>query len=651
MQSESLSVDSSSPKEASPSGEDASQVQPHEGAPSQSFRALTLGSLGVVYGDIGTSPLYAFREAVLSATGRSPDVSVAAVYGVLSLILWALIIIVSLKYVVLLLRADNRGEGGTLSLMALAQRGLGRQSVFVLLLGIIAASLFYGDSILTPAVSVLSAVEGLELVTPAFSHYVVPLTLVILFVLFAVQHRGTASVAFIFGPIMLAWFALMGIAGLLSLVRMPGVLLAFNPLYGVEFLTHHGHLGFLTLGSVFLAVTGAEALYADLGHFGRKPIRVAWFAVVFPSLALNYLGQAVLVLRDPLTLKNPFFLLMPPWLLVPTLILAAVATVIASQAVLTGAFSLTRQAIQLGLLPRMRIFHTSESHAGQIYVRRMNWLIFIGVVLLTILFGSSSALTSAYGIAVTGTMVVTAILAFIVMQRCWKLPMWLAGLVILPFLAVDLTFLAANSVKVEEGGWFPVLLAAFLALVMWTWTKGAHLLFDKTRRAEIPLADLIRQLENKPPHRVSGTAVFLTGDPEGAPTALLHNLKHNKVLHERNIILTIRTADTPRIAKGSRMEVTPISDSFTSVMVTFGFAETPNIPRVLAAARKKGLSFDIMSTSFFMSRRMLLPSPRSGMPLWQDKLFIALAGTADSVSSYFNLPTDRVVEIGTQIKV
>jgi KUP system potassium uptake protein len=631
---------------------DGSVVPTAHGAPPSSagFIALTIGSIGVVYGDIGTSPLYAFREAVVAAGGSADAVTRDIVLGVLSLIIWALIVVVTLKYVVVLLRADNNGEGGTLALMALAQRAIGKRTALVFL-GIASAALFYGDALITPALSVLSAVEGLKVATPAFDPYIVALTVVILVALFAVQSRGTASVASFFGPITTLWFAAIAIAGILHIAADPGVLSAFDPTYAVAFLLGHGLIGFATLGAVFLAVTGAEALYADLGHFGRKPIQTAWVVLVLPALVLNYFGQGALVLADAKTIENPFFLLYPSWALYPMVALATAATVIASQAVITGAYSLSRQAIQLGLLPRLEVRHTSEAQAGQIFMPRINILLLAGVLLLVLLFRSSSALASAYGIAVTGTMVVTATLAFVVIWKVWKWPVWAAAAVIGPFLLIDTTFLAANLLKIVEGGWVPLTLGGLLMLIMYTWRRGSRLLFEKTRRLETPLQALVAALEKKPPHRVAGTAVFLTSDPLSAPTALLHSLKHYKVLHEKNVILTIELAAVPRVDAADRVRMEPLGTSFSHLTLRFGFMESPNVPKALAIARRHGWHFDIMATSFFLSRRTLKPALQSGMPRWQDRLFIALAKTSDDASSYFQLPTGRVVEVGTQVTI
>jgi KUP system potassium uptake protein len=616
----------------------------------QGFVALALGSVGVVYGDIGTSPLYAFREAAIAAS-HDHVVTRAIVLGVLSLILWALIVTVTLKYVLILLRADNNGEGGTLSLTALASRALGRRTAFVLVVGVIGAAMFLGDSVITPAISVLSAVEGLKLASPAFSEFVAPLAVAILIGLFAAQSRGTAKVAAMFGPIMVVWFIAIAIAGVLHIRDDPHVLAAINPLYGIEFLLEHGQIGLVTLGAVFLVVTGGEALYADLGHFGRKPIQTAWLCLVLPALLINYFGQGAKVLADPIAIENPFYRLVPEIFLLPMIVLATAATVIASQAVITGAYSLVHQAIQLGLLPRLTILHTSASHVGQIYIPRVTVSLLLGVLLLVGLFRTSSALASAYGIAVATTMVVDGVLAFIVIWKQWKWPLWKAALLMTPFVIVDVTFFSANFLKLFEGAWAPLLFGGTLVLVILTWRRGSGILVGKTRRTEVPIETLLRSLEKKPPHSVPGTAVFLTSDPDFAPTALLHNLKHNKVLHKHNVILTIVTADTPRVREDERVQITPLSQHFSRVSLKFGYMEQPNVPKALAIARKLGWQFDIMSTSFFLSRRSLKPSPQSGMPGWQDHLFIALARSASDATDFFQIPTGRVVEVGTQVTV
>jgi KUP system potassium uptake protein len=625
----------------------AAPAAEHEGS---GFWALTLGSIGVVYGDIGTSPLYAFREAVVAASESGP-ITRDVVLGVLSLILWALIVVVTIKYVLILLRADNNGEGGTLSLTALAFRAIGKRTPFVLLLGVVGAAMFLGDSVITPAISVLSAVEGLKLVTPAFEHFVVPLTILILLVLFGVQRRGTARVASFFGPVMAVWFLALAAVGLMHINDDPHVFAAINPYYGVSFLSQHGLIGLVTLGAVFLAVTGGEALYADLGHFGRVPIKTAWFCLVLPALMLNYFGQGAMLLRHPDAIANPFYKMVPEMLLLPMVVLATAATVIASQAVITGAYSLTYQAIQLGLLPRLAILHTSAAHFGQIYIPRVNTALLAGVLLLVLMFRTSSALASAYGIAVTTTMVVDGVLGFMVIWKLWRWQWWSAALLIVPLIVVDATFLSANLLKIFEGAWAPLLFGCAMVLLILTWQRGSRILVQKTRRIEVPIESLIRSLEKKPPHIVPGTAVFLTSDPDFAPASLLHNLKHNKVLHEHNIILTIVTANTPRTDPDDRITITPISDRFTRVELRFGFMEEPNVPKALAVARKQGLQFDIMSTSFFLSRRSLKPSASSGMPAWQDRLFIGLARSANDATDFFQIPTGRVVEVGTQVAV
>jgi KUP system potassium uptake protein len=622
----------------------------HDGTVTANFWALTLGSIGVVFGDIGTSPLYALREAVAGAAQGQP-VTRVIVLGVLSLILWALLIVVTAKYVLLLLRADNNGEGGTLSLMALGQRALGRRSLLLLGLGVVGASMFIGDSMITPAISVLSAVEGLKLATPALEHYVVPLTLFILVVLFSVQSSGTARVASAFGPVMVVWFSTLAVMGIVHISDDPSVLAAINPWYAVRFLLSHGTVGMVTLGAVFLAVTGGEALYADLGHFGRKPIQAGWLYFVLPSLLINYFGQGALVLSNPAAIENPFYRMVPDILLLPLVGLATAATVIASQAVITGAYSLTRQAVQLGLLPRFEVRYTSEAHAGQIYLPRVNRLLLIGVMLLVLLFHTSSGLASAYGIAVSTTMVADGIMGFVVIWKLWNWRAASAAAIIVPLVVVDTTFFSANLLKLLEGAWVPLLFGVAMAVTIWSWRRGSAMLINKTRRTEVPLDDLIRSLEKRPPHIVKGTAIFLTSDPGFVPTALLHNLKHNKVLHEHNVILTVETAQTPRVDPSERVRMDNISDKFAKVRLRFGFMESPNVPKALAIARKLGWQFDIMSTSFFVSRRSLKPSAHSGMPRWQEHLFIGLSRSANDATDYFQIPTGRVVEVGTQVTI
>jgi KUP system potassium uptake protein len=613
--------------------------------------ALTFGSIGVVYGDIGTSPLYALRVAVLAAGGEHGIVTQAAVFGVLSLIFWALLIVVTTKYVLILLRADNNGEGGTLALTALAFTALGKRTPLVLALGILGASMFYGSALITPALSVLSAIEGLNIATDAFRPYVLPLTVIILVGLFSVQSHGTAKVSTYFAPITTVWFIVIAIAGGVEIAAYPRVLAALNPMYGLNFLLTHGLVGLVTLGAVFLVVTGAEALYNDLGHFGRKPIQNAWIYLVLPSLLLNYFGQGALVLVNPDAIVNPFFLLFPDWALYPMVALATMATVIASQAVITGAYSITRQAMQLGFLPRMEVRHTSESQVGQIYMPRVNWLLLVGVLLLVFMFRSSSELASAYVLAVATTEWAAGLLGFIVIWKLWRWKLiWVIALMA-PLIFVDTAFVMASTLKLASGAWLPVLVGMMLVTVMVTWRRGTRLLAQKTRRVEVPFEPLIKNLEDKPPYIVPGTAVFLTADPDFAPTALLHNLKHNKVLHEHNVILTIINEDIPRVSMESRVLMETVSDKFMQLTLHFGFMERPNVPKALAIARKQGWQFDIMSTSFFLSRRSVRADARSGMPQWQDSLFIFLAHNADDASSYFQLPTDRVVEIGTQVTV
>ncbi len=635
---------------ADASSETAASQNGHGAIDARRRLALAIGSIGVVYGDIGTSPLYAFRVAVKAAASDGP-VTADAVLGVLSLILWALTITVTIKYVLILLRADNHGEGGTLALTALATRSVGHKTKILFTLGMIGAAMFYGDSVITPAISVLSAVEGLELAVPAFQHAVLAVTVGILIALFALQSRGTARVAAFFGPVMAIWFLTLAGFGIPHIYDHPIVFAAINPSYAVSFLAHHGEVGLVTLGFVFLAVTGGEALYADLGHFGRKPIQIAWFGLVFPALFLNYFAQGSLVLADPGAIETPFYRLFPPMLLVPVVILATVATVIASQAVITGAYSVTRQAIQLGLIPRLAIRHTSETHEGQIYIPRANTALLLGVLLLVAIFRTSNALASAYGVAVTTTMVVDGVLGFIVIWKFWGWRPWVAAIMMTPLIFVDATFLCANLLKIIDGAWAPLVLGAAIVLLVLTWRRGTMLLLRKVRQSEVPLDTLVASLEKKPPHIVAGTAVFLTSDPSSAPTALLHNLKHNKILHEHNVILTVTTADTPRIPDGERIRMTQLSRLFAKVEIKFGFMETPNIPRALAIARKQGWQFDIMSTSFYLSRRALKPASHSGMPRWQDRLFIGIAKSASDASDFFQIPTGRVVEVGTQVTI
>lgn len=629
------------------SGADAASPEFGHAAPS-SFWALTLGTIGVVYGDIGTSPLYALKESLAAATGHggSEALTREMVLGVVSLILWALIIIVTLKYVAIVLRADNNGEGGTLSLVTLAQRALGHSTGITIVLGMVGASLFYGDVIITPAISVLSAVEGLKLVTPAFEPYVVPLSLVILISLFTVQRFGTASVAAFFGPITTFWFLIMALGGLMHISDDLSILAAINPTHGLGFLASHGTAGLLALGAVFLSVTGAEALYADLGHFGRLPIRTAWLGLVLPALSLNYLGQGAMLLSHPEGLENPFFLLYPDWALLPMVILATVATIIASQAVITGAFSISEQAMNLGVLPRFRVMRTSETEKGQIYVPFINWLLLASVILLVILFQTSSALAAAYGLAVTGDMVITSSLLFIVAWKFWRWSPVVAALVIAPFLAIELVFLGANALKIPHGGWFPLLVGTGLFILMRTWRKGTRLLAELTHRGRPSLLEFIRTGEASPVPRVPGTAIFLTGNAQDVPAALLHNLKHNKVLHDQNAILTVVTEEVPRLRDEGRVAVEKLSERFSRITVRFGFMEHPNVPRALEAA-----GLDLSGVSFFLSRRALQASAQTGLPLWQDYLFIPLARSASDATDQFCIPEDQAVEVGARITI
>ena len=613
---------------------------------------LIVGAIGVVFGDIGTSPFYAMREAL--AHSRSGGQAELAVLGVVSLMFWALILVVTLKYVVFLMRADNKGEGGTLALMALAQHAVGRRSGLIFLLGVCGAALFYGDGIITPAVSVLGAVEGLK-DAPGLGGrvdgFVLPLAVGILVFLFMIQSRGTASVAKWFGPLTTIWFLVLGALGLFHIFDDVSILRALSPHYGVLFLIDNGFLGFVILGSVFLAVTGAEALYADMGHFGKAPIRQGWLFFVLPCLTLNYLGQGGLVLSDRAAAENPFWMMVPEMAYWPVFVIATVAAIIASQAVITGAFSVTQQAVQLGLLPRISILNTSESQAGQIFVPAVNMMLMVGVIFVLVLFQTSSNLAAAYGIAVTGSMFVDSLLAWFVVRKLWKWSTPLSLAVITPFVVLDLVFLTSNLLKIPQGAWFPLVLGAALLLIMWTWVRGTRILTDKTRKDSLPLTDLIEMLRARPPHRAPGTAIFLTSDPDIAPVALMHNLKHNKVLHEKNIILTVRTTDRPRVDPARRVTIEPISEDFKKLTLSYGFMEQPNVPKALGLCRKQGLKFDIMSTSFFLGRRSVVASAAAGMPLWQDRIFIFLMRNAANPTDFFRIPPGRVVELGTQVSV
>ena len=623
------------------------------------FLGLALGAMGVVFGDIGTSPLYAFGQG-LRAAGHSLEPS--AVIGVVSLMLWSLMVVVTVKYATVIMRADNKGEGGILALMALAQHALGGRTRWIFFLGVFGAALFYGDALLTPAVTVLSAVEGLRSIPhigPHVTHAVVLIvSLVILLSLFVGQSYGTAKVAKLFGPICLVWFLSIAVLGVTHFVGQPRILWALSPIPGVGFLLTHGITGYFVLGSAFLTVTGAEALYADMGHFGKWPIRGAWLCLVFPCLILNYLGQGAYALTQlaahgpVLGNHNWFYELAPAMARVPLLLLATMAGIIASQAVITGSYSLTSQAIQLGLLPRLEVRQTSESHSGQIYMPQVNMLLAIGVVLLVAIFKSSGAMTQAYGIAVSATMSVDTSLAFIVMWKLWKWPAWVAGLVATPLICLDLTFFSANLLKIFEGGFVPLLMGGGMFALMYTWVRGTNLLTLKTSRESPPLADFVKLITERPPTRVKGAAVFLTSDIERAPAALLHNLKHNQVLHEHNIIMTVRTADTPRVPASERLKVETVNENFRTAVATFGFMESPNVPEALRQARSQGLAYSHMTTSFFLGRRTVVAAARhSLMPNWQDKLFILMMKNAAAPTDFFHIPAGRVVEMGSQITV
>ena len=611
---------------------------------------LVLGCIGVVYGDIGTSPLYAMQES-LRAAGENGLVR-EDVMGIVSLLLWTLILIVSVKYVVLIMRADNQGEGGTLSLVALIQQALHRRPAWLLALGMIGISLFFGDAVITPAMSVLSAVEGMVLVAPAFEQFVIPSTLIIIVGLFFVQRHGTAAVSILFGPIMVVWFVTMAVLGLMHMGDDWSILTAFNPVFAVSFLFSNGYASFIVMGSVFLAVTGGEALYADMGHFGRLPIRLAWSVLVFPALTLSYLGQGALVLSHPEKASNPFFLMAPDWALLPLVILATCATVIASQAVISGAFSMMKQAVRMGLLPRLEILHTSESQVGQIYLPKVNSILAIGVICLVLIFGSSADLASAYGIAVTGDMVITSILASVLFVKVWKWSRMLTALVIGPLLLIELVFLAANGTKFLDGGYIPVLMAAVMCLLMWTWLRGSAHVQTQARRHSVTIEALTQMVgKSKRLKDVSGTAVFLTADPEVAPAALMHNIKHNQVLHAQNLIVGVTVATVPYVDESHRLVITPINDRFTRIDLVFGYMEETNIPKALALGRRRGIKFDIMSTSFFLNRRSFKSDPKRGLPAWQEKLFMSLTRNAADATSFYRLPTNRVIELGQQLVI
>jgi KUP system potassium uptake protein len=633
--------------ETPPDESEAQAPHSHQDTESKAhFRAMLIGCIGVVYGDIGTSPLYAFREAAthISADGITNN----EIIGILSLIIYALTIIVTIKYVLFLLRADNRGEGGILSLMALTQRTIGRKMGVVFFAGVAGAALFFGDASITPAISILSAVEGTKLITPAFEEFVLPISIIIIISLFMVQQHGTGSLSKFFGPVTLLWFLTMGLGGLSWIIKFPIVLNAFNPYYAFTFLFSHGFLSFIVLGSVFLAVTGAEALYSDLGHFGRRPIQLAWLYCVFPCLALNYLGQGALLMASPATIENPFFLLFPEWALIPVVILATIATVVASQAVITGAYSVARQAMQLGFLPRLEIRHTSEKQEGQIYMPKINMFLLFSVLFLILVFQSSSNLASAYGIAVTGTMVATSIIAFVYVAKVKRRGPWVASLLILPFLFIESAFLSSNLLKVADGGFVPLVFGLYFMLLIYTWVKGTKYLVAKARSQAISTVDLSEMLERDPPHVVDGTAIYLTSDPAHAPETMMQNLKHNQVMHQKNIILTIAIAQIPRVPIEHRVHVETISPHLMRVVINFGFMETPNVPAALYRARALGYDIDVENASFFLGHRKIIADARIGLPAWQDNIYVAMSRTAVDATDFFRIPPAQVVEIGTR---
>ncbi len=612
---------------------------------------LMLGALGVVYGDIGTSPLYSI-QTTFGEHGITPTAD--NVLGALSLVFWALIIVVSLKYILFVMRADNKGEGGIMSLMALAQRGVRgspRTRLALLTLGLFGAALFYGDSVITPAISVLSAVSGLEVATPAFAEFVIPITVAIILVLFAVQRHGTARVGSFFGPIMMVWFVTIGLLGIPSIIAHPEVLWALSPHYALLFFVHNHVDAFLALGAIVLVLTGAEALYADMGHFGRKPINRSWFAMVLPALLLNYFGQGALLVARPGAATNPFFLMVPPFLLYPMIALSTVATVIASQAVISGAYSMTSEAMLLGYSPRMQVLHTSREQRGQIYLPWINNALMIAVLLAVLGFRSSDALAAAYGIAVTGTMACTTILLLVVARRLWHWPLLVLVPLGLGLLTVDLAFFSANLIKVEHGGWFPLVLGLFVFAIMSTWRRGRELVLREMKQGGLSLKTFIASIADHPPLRVPGTAIFLTANLDAVPHALLHNLKHNKVLHERNVMLTVETLDTPTADSSERIELASLGGEFYRLLLRFGFAEEPDVPRALQQCQKLGLPLEMMDTTFFLSRENIVASERAGMALWRDKLFAFLSRNAMPATAFFRIPGNRLVELGTQVEI
>jgi KUP system potassium uptake protein len=612
--------------------------------------ALSLAALGVVYGDIGTSPLYTMKEVF---AGNHPiPLTPENVLGILSLILWSLLVIVSVKYVIFIMRADNRGEGGIMALIALAlhdAKGNPGREKMIMLIGILGAGMFYGDGVVTPAISVLSAVEGLEVATPAFKPFIIPITLLVLFFLFFVQRRGTASIGSLFGPLMMLWFSTLAILGLYNLLAHPGVLRALDPSYGINFLFENRAIAIVAMGAVVLSVTGAEALYADMGHFGRKPIQLAWFSFVLPALILNYFGQGALLLAEPAAVQNPFYHMAPDWALYPLVGLSTVATVIASQAVISGAFSVTRQAMQLGFVPRFEVQYTSEKAQGQIYLPGVNWGLFGAVVVLVLGFKSTNNLAAAYGIAVTGDMVITSLLATVVAAKVWGWGWSRAIALFTCFLVVELTFLFANLLKIPDGGWFPLVAGAFVFVLMTTWKRGRELLAERLSGEGIELEMFIDALLVSMPARVTGTAVFMNSNPTGVPHAMLHNLMHNKVLHERVIVVSVQMFDVPYVPEIDRVEIRKLKGDFYTVVVQYGFKDDPDIPAALALCAEHGLQFEMMETSFFLGRETLIPKLNSDMALWREKLFIAMFRNAGSATSFFKIPTNRVVELGTQV--
>jgi len=624
-------------------------VNPHR--PSSSLAALTLGAIGVVYGDIGTSPLYALKEVF--AHGRVP-LTPENIYGVLSLVFWTLTVVVSLKYVVLILRADNNGEGGLIAMLALASQAVRDKPVLrrrLLLLGIFGTAIFFGDGVITPAISVLSAVEGLEVAAPGLHNYVVPVTLVVLTALFLVQRHGSASVGKLFGPVTALWFAVLAVLGVVHIASNPEVLWALSPLYALIFLGAHPGIAFIALGSVVLCVTGAEALYADMGHFGKRPIRLAWFSLVMPALVINYFGQGAMLLEHPENVRNPFYEMAPQWALYPLIALATGATVIASQALITAAFSVTKQAIQLGYLPRLRVTHTSVKETGQIYVPFINWALYGCIVLAVVVFGSSSKLASAYGIAVTIDMLITTTMTFFVIRYGWKYPWWVCIAATGFFFVVDMVYFSANIVKVFDGGWFPVAIGSVMFMLMMTWKQGRYLMRERLRDDAIDLKSFLEAVFVSPPTRVSGTAVFLVSDQGITPNALLHNLKHNKVLHETNLFVTVKHHEVPWIGFNKRCEMDPLGHDCWQVTLNFGFKNDPDVPEALALLRGRGVQLDDMETSYFLSRDIVIPTLGKGMVMWREKLFASMHHNASGAADFLSLPTNRVVELGSKVEI